>query len=264
MEGFPQSDPHTRDEVLASLLNDGTGMEFARTRNHALETLETSDVLAFRVLAVGDGTPLDAAPAGATPSGSFHQISQLAGYHDGLPPERTSNLARHLFGHHLGTLARPDPTTASPADTIERVGADVSAFAGHLYEDSTGASVRDPSQVALSTRLEQAGRLLTDPSLTLFWMQVLTDDGVVRSTGSEPTADRSSGERDTVFDYSVNSVLGVPDRLPSLYRTTILSQLFAQHALLGSAIAGVDVDTFCEEAVSTALDAGYHEDVAGA
>ncbi|MFD1514146.1 hypothetical protein [Halomarina rubra] len=262
MAHIPNPDDTGTDRELLSLLESGLDGRFEKARSKALETLEQKDVLAFWLQATGDGTALDSTPSEVTSPNTTPQITYLAGFDDDLEYPQVTQLTRQLFGHHLGVLTDGRPADISNQAALNQLGADTPQLARWLSNASNADPVDYPIPGSLSTRLEQAGAMLSDSDLTVFWLQVLTSDGTIRHTVSTNNGDQPYPQEDiqSTVEAPVAYVMGVPDDLSKTTHATILSYLFAQHALVGANTADVDLETFCEESVSMALDAGYHEE----
>lgn len=258
-------DPNTTgpDQALVSLLNKGVDAGFEKARSKALETLESEDILAVWLQATGDGTQLDSTPRDAPSPRTTPHISHLAGFDDDLEFPQVSQLARHLFGHHLGVLTNANVPTISSRDALHQLGTDVCQLADELSKASGAAPVDYSIRAPLSTRLDQAADLLSDSDLTVFWLQVLTSDGTIRTAISTNGGEQPypPTDIDSTTEAPIAYVMGVPEGLYPSNQTVILSQLFAQHALVGAHTADIDIKTFCEDSLSMALEAGYHREV---
>ncbi|MFC5973409.1 hypothetical protein ACFPYI_18930 [Halomarina salina] len=263
MAHIPNPDANRPDPALVSLLDGGLDASFERARSKALETLDSTDIVAVWLQATGDGTTLDSTPTEVSSPNTTPQITHLAGYADDFEYPQITQLARQLFGHHLGVLTDGRAASLSNQDALTQIGSDITQFARMLSEASDAAPVDYPIRGSLSTRLEQATDVLSDSDLTLFWLQVLRSDGTIRSIVSTSGDEQPFPQEaiDSMIESPIAYVMGVPNELPPTTQTTILSHSFAQHALVGANTAAVDLETFSEEAVSIALEAGYHEEV---
>lgn len=248
-EVFEASDSGTPNPELVTLLEDDTDEEFEDARHQAIEKLREADIVGFWFQAVGDGSQLDQASGDSLEQLTPDQVAHLAGYADHLDHADVTDIALHLFSHHIGLWVTPLDVKIEPSESPEQpIREELRDFVAALDQVDAARrteSVHLPEPVSLSKRRKQAISLLETDNLSEFWLQLLTDDGkdVIFTVGFEPQFSRVE---DIEYVRAVASSMG-----PMLNHTLSLEFLL-QHQLAVAKTTDLPLEMIPQETAPSA------------
>lgn len=264
LEQGPQADP-----ALVDILDEDVDEDFHNGRAEAIEKLETLDIAAFWLQAVGDGSPLETAANDTLETSTPHQMAWEAGFDDTLDHQEVSRIAHQLFAHHIGVLVTPARESVSDRAALDNFLDPSVEYANNLYGDATADDADDsekdawnkiqyPRPAPLDNTLKDARSLLDTESVAYFWLQVLCDVGdssFVMQVGGP------SAETPNLFvDHPIEYVVGIPHALGPTDEMNLNLETLAQHLSYGARATDESVEQFASNALEMALEMEYLRD----
>lgn len=273
--------PSDPDPALETVLT-ADDPAFERGRRTAIDLLEPADatVFAFWLQAVGDGTPLPSARHDPAEHALYHQVANVAGYHDKATADDIATLSKWLYAHHLGIWTVHD----EPSKTSEEIFRESMAVFTALTQQQFSA-VPDEGQYPVDAPFEaclKQAQTLLNANLSFFWLQVMTvpdgsptiyiDHDLIEHSSSMSSDRSSSGitidsdaDRDTETDdpyitlgqQDIDYVIGRPTALGMQHYELLITQFLTQHQFVAARTVDKSVDTLGRQAVELALENEY-------
>jgi hypothetical protein len=283
---MPPSPPHSKypsdpDPALEAV-RTADDPAFERGRHTAIDLLEPANatVLAFWLQVVGDGTPLPQARHDPAEQVLYHQVANVAGYHDKATADDIATLSRWLYAHHLGIWTVHDDPSKTPEEIFRE---SVTALTPTTQQQFSAVpeKAQYPAETSFEACHKRAQALLkADP--TFFWLQVVTvPDGSPTVYIDRDLIDHSpahSGDRsssgitidsdadgDTDPDepsimlgrQDIDYVIGRPTALGMQHYELLITQLLTQHQFVAARTADESIDALGRQAVDLALENEY-------
>lgn len=283
---MPPSSPNPKrpsepDPALKTVLT-ANDPAFERGRRTALDLLEPADatVLAFWLQAVGDGTPLPPARHDPAEQALYHQVANVAGYHDKATADDIATLSRWLYAHHLGIWTVHDEPSKTPEEIFRESMTMLTPTTQQQFS-SVPKEGQYPADISFEACLEQAQALLA-ADLTFFWLQVVTvpkgsptvyiDRDVIEHSPANSCDRSSSGitidsdaDGDTENDdpyftlgrQDIDYVIGRPTALGMQHYKLLITQFLIQHQFVAAQTADESIDALGRHAIGLALANEY-------
>jgi hypothetical protein len=233
-------------------------------------------VLAFWLQTVGDGTPLPPARHDPAEQVLYHQVANVAGYHDKATADDIATLSKWLYAHHLGIWTVHDDPIKTPEE-IFRESMTVLTPSTQQQFSAVPESGQYPADTPFEACLKQAQALLA-ADLTFFWLQVVTvpegsptiiiDRDLIEHSPAN-SGDRSSSgitidsdangdtESDdpyiTIGRQDIDYVIGRPTALGMQRYELLINQFLTQHQFVAARTADDSIDALGRQAVDLAL-----------
>lgn len=253
------------NDTLVEILVNDVDADFHNGRAEAITKLETLDIAAFWLQAVGDGSPLEVATHDTLETRTPHRMAWEAGFDDTLGHQKISQIAHQLFAHHIGMMVTPAHESVSDRAALDNFLAPSTEYANELYADATDDTEKDawdemqyPRPTALDDAVDDARSLLESESLTYFWIQVLCDVG--SSSFVMQIGGPSAEEQNMFVDHPIEYIVGIPHALAPNDEVNINLQSLAQHLSYGARVTDESVEEFASAALDMTLDLGYLHD----
>lgn len=241
------------DPILTHLLSSQPDELFVSGREEAVEKLQTLDVAAFWVQAVGDGTPMEVGhndPSERTP----HHGVWEAGFEDSLTHQEIVKITTQLAAHHIGLHAVPSEGSGSEREALNESLEPITRYANQLYDEHRNEELQYPRTQTRATSIEAAISVLDTDPLSYFWLQILGDSGEAKHVfvvGGDQDSPSSFA------DHPIEFVIGILQGTPPQLEINLTTESFAQHLFVGSQITDQSIDQFAEEVRQTALNLDY-------
>lgn len=259
--GYHHRNPADPDPDLCDALAKGHSEQFEANRQRAIDILETNDLAAFWLQALGDGTTIEAGPDDPLGTPLPHQPLHCAGYDDDLTYPELRAIATKGCAHHLGLALDPYDPHKSPTeiatDAIGPIATQAKRIGPHVPDEATQV----PHPGPLSERLDQAITILNGEDLSGFWLQAFVEGSVAHFQFDPTASDDADGVRSRTTAYhSIEYTYGLPETLDYLGHASLMSELHMQHLFVGAHTANQSIEQFTETCIEQVCESGYiHE-----
>jgi hypothetical protein len=253
---------------LAAILADEPDGAVQTCLSGSREKLQTLDVAAFWLQAVGDGTPLAAGHTDLDTNSpqTAHNVAWLAGYDDSLEYHQLIQIATQLFAHHLGVKTVASPSVSDRTILNDIVTASTTT-ATTLYSDLPAEDLDVLEPTSLNSQLEAALSLLDPSVVNHCWLQILCDRGdasVVLSVGAIPGPDPLGDESVTAWiDHPIEYFICIPTAMDPALEQLLHLRYLVQHQFVGAHMTDLSVEEFGTRALEMALEYQYLHETPG-
>lgn len=233
------------DPRLAAILADEPDEAVQTCLDQSREKLQTLDVAAFWLQAIGDGTPLERGHTrlDAISPHTAHNVAWLAGYDDSLGFQSIAQITTQLFAHHLGVVTSPEPSV-SDRTALDDVITKSTQMAKTLYGEIPSEERPDPTRDSLNAQVERARSILDPDLVTHYWLQILCDLGdasVVIGLGATPGTDESPT---AWIDHPIEYFVCIPSALSQQLEQALHLRSLGQQQFVGAHTTDQSIEQF--------------------
>jgi hypothetical protein len=246
------------DPRLAAILADEPDEAVQTCLDQSREKLQTLDVAAFWLQAVGDGTPLESGYTrlDAISPDTSHNVAWLAGYDNSLGFQSVAQITTQLFAHHLGVVTSPEPSVSDRA-ALDEVITKSTQMANTLYREVSPEKRPDPTLASLDAQVKRARSILDPDLVSHYWLQILCDfddASVVIGLGATPGNDESPT---AWIDHPIEYFVCIPPALSQQLEQILHLRSLGQHQFVGAHTTDQSIEQFGTQAREMTLDNLY-------